>query len=139
MLKVRGGRSYVFPFHRMVMVILGSYTPILIVLVPFQTRVSRNNLPAEDLEIEILLRSVAKTLIRCTSVCTSWYSLIRSYEFITSHLNRSHEYASNNYHLLLLAPQNSYCSILSESDHTHTHFLREITSTDWFVLLPYWW
>lgn len=40
----------------------------------------------EGIIINILHRLPVKTLLRCTSVCKSWYSLITSPEFISSHL-----------------------------------------------------
>ncbi|KAM7497502.1 hypothetical protein LguiA_021916 [Lonicera macranthoides] len=46
-----------------------------------------NNLPAEVFS-EILSRIPLKTLLQCTSVCKSWYSLITSPIFIATHLNR---------------------------------------------------
>ncbi|KAM7497959.1 hypothetical protein LguiA_022373 [Lonicera macranthoides] len=38
---------------------------------------------------EIMTRLPMKTLLQCTSVCKSWYSLIISPNFITAHLNRN--------------------------------------------------
>ncbi|XP_059663695.1 F-box protein CPR1-like [Cornus florida] len=49
-----------------------------------------------DMLVDILTRLPAETLVRCTSVCKSWYSLITNPSFITKHLNRS-----KNNHLLL--------------------------------------
>ncbi|KAM7497898.1 hypothetical protein LguiA_022312 [Lonicera macranthoides] len=46
-------------------------------------------LPSELWIEEILTRLPVKTLLRCTSVCKSWYSLITSPNFITLHLNRT--------------------------------------------------
>ncbi|KAI3457104.1 hypothetical protein Pfo_013767 [Paulownia fortunei] len=40
----------------------------------------------EGIIINILHRLPVKTLLRCTSVCKSWYTLITSPEFISSHL-----------------------------------------------------
>ncbi|KAK6134391.1 hypothetical protein DH2020_031880 [Rehmannia glutinosa] len=40
----------------------------------------------EGIIINILHRLPVKTLLRCTSVCKSWYSLITAPEFISSHL-----------------------------------------------------
>ncbi|KAK6134291.1 hypothetical protein DH2020_031981 [Rehmannia glutinosa] len=40
----------------------------------------------EGIIINILHRLPIKTLLRCTSVCKSWYSLITAPEFISSHL-----------------------------------------------------
>lgn len=45
--------------------------------------------------IDILIRLPAKTLLRCTSICKSWYSLITSSYFITTHLNRNNNNANN--------------------------------------------
>ncbi|KAM7503289.1 hypothetical protein LguiB_002193 [Lonicera macranthoides] len=45
-------------------------------------------LPPEVMN-EIITRLPVKTLLRCTSVCKSWYSLITSPNFITTHLNRN--------------------------------------------------
>ncbi|KAM7497924.1 hypothetical protein LguiA_022338 [Lonicera macranthoides] len=46
-------------------------------------------LPTEICIEEILTRLPVKTLLRCTSVCKSWYSLITSPNFISLHLNRT--------------------------------------------------
>lgn len=43
----------------------------------------------DELVIEILVRLPAVYLLRCTSVCKSWYSLITSPGFITAQLNKS--------------------------------------------------
>ncbi|KAI3716461.1 hypothetical protein L1987_67359 [Smallanthus sonchifolius] len=44
----------------------------------------------EDMSELILIRSDVKDLIRCQSVCKSWYSLITSPRFINRHLNHSY-------------------------------------------------
>ncbi|CAL5342822.1 unnamed protein product [Camellia sinensis] len=46
-------------------------------------------LPEEVWTRNILATLPIKTLIRCTSVCKSWYSLITSPSFISTHLNRN--------------------------------------------------
>ncbi|KAM7497932.1 hypothetical protein LguiA_022346 [Lonicera macranthoides] len=61
-------------------------------------------LPPEVLN-EIITRLPVKSLLRCTSVCKSWYSLIASPKFITTHLNRNNN--SNN-HLLIRNFVNSF-------------------------------
>ncbi|KAM7497925.1 hypothetical protein LguiA_022339 [Lonicera macranthoides] len=61
-------------------------------------------LPTEIWIEEILTRLPVKTLLRCTSVCKSWYSLITSPNFITLHLNRT---ASNNDNRLLIRSCNN--------------------------------
>ncbi|XP_071725566.1 F-box protein CPR1-like [Rutidosis leptorrhynchoides] len=40
-----------------------------------------------ELIIDIFIRLPVKTLIRCTSVCKSWYTLIRNPNFVISHFN----------------------------------------------------
>lgn len=50
----------------------------------------------EGVWIDIFTRLQVKTLLRCTSVCKSWYSLITSPNFITSHLNRTTSNNDNN-------------------------------------------
>ncbi|CAK7327604.1 unnamed protein product [Dovyalis caffra] len=45
-------------------------------------------LPEEVMQ-EILLRLPTRTLLKCTSVCKSWYSLIKSRAFIADHRDRS--------------------------------------------------
>ncbi|KAM7497940.1 hypothetical protein LguiA_022354 [Lonicera macranthoides] len=47
-----------------------------------------DNIPLEVLT-DIFLRLPIKSLLRCTSVCKSWYSFLTSPSFITSHLNLS--------------------------------------------------
>ncbi|KAL0443799.1 UNVERIFIED_CONTAM: putative F-box protein [Sesamum latifolium] len=42
---------------------------------------------SEEIIINILRRMPVKALLRCTSVCRSWYILITSPEFISTHLN----------------------------------------------------
>ncbi|XP_058208986.1 F-box/kelch-repeat protein At3g23880-like [Rhododendron vialii] len=51
-------------------------------------------LPTELLD-EILVRLPVESLIRFTSVCKSWYSLITSPSFVTKHLNHSKTNARN--------------------------------------------
>ncbi|XP_028060635.1 F-box protein CPR1-like [Camellia sinensis] len=46
-------------------------------------------LPEEVWTRNILATLPIKTLLRCTSVCKSWYSLITSPSFISTHLNRN--------------------------------------------------
>ncbi|XP_028065592.1 F-box protein CPR1-like [Camellia sinensis] len=46
-------------------------------------------LPEEVWSRNILATLPIKTLLRCTSVCKSWYSLITSPSFISTHLNRN--------------------------------------------------
>ncbi|KAL6964647.1 hypothetical protein U1Q18_035703 [Sarracenia purpurea var. burkii] len=74
---------------------------------------SFGDLPNELL-VDILTRLPAETLVRFTSVCKSWYSLIKNPTFITSHLNRSLSVESNGY--LLCMPvdycQTKLCTIL---------------------------
>ncbi|KAM7503250.1 hypothetical protein LguiB_002154 [Lonicera macranthoides] len=55
-------------------------------------------LPPEVLK-EIITRLPVKSLLRCTSVCKSWYSLITSPKFITTHLN--HRNNKRNNHILI--------------------------------------
>uniref|UniRef100_A0A5B6YYN3 F-box domain-containing protein n=1 Tax=Davidia involucrata TaxID=16924 RepID=A0A5B6YYN3_DAVIN len=47
------------------------------------------DLPMDVVIDDILSRLPVKTLIRFTSVCKFWYSLIRNPKFITTHINRS--------------------------------------------------
>ncbi|KAK9938468.1 hypothetical protein M0R45_015201 [Rubus argutus] len=58
----------------------------------------------EEVTHEILLRLPVKSLIKCSTVCQSWRSLIKSSAFIDTHL--SLKLQSNNHndnaHLLLL-------------------------------------
>lgn len=54
-----------------------------------------------ELLIEILTRLPAKSLLRFTSVCKSWYSLITNPSFITTHLNHTISSNKNNETLLL--------------------------------------
>ncbi|KAM7503247.1 hypothetical protein LguiB_002151 [Lonicera macranthoides] len=61
-------------------------------------------LPTEIWIEEILTRLPVKTLLRCTSVCKSWYSLITSPNFITLHLNRT---TSTNDNRLLIRSYNN--------------------------------
>ncbi|KAM7497928.1 hypothetical protein LguiA_022342 [Lonicera macranthoides] len=61
-------------------------------------------LPTEIWIEGILSRLPVKTLLRCTSVCKSWYSLITSPNFITLHLNRT---TSNNDNRLLIRSYNN--------------------------------
>ncbi|CDP14709.1 unnamed protein product [Coffea canephora] len=61
-----------------------------------------DNLP-EELLIEILTRVPVKSLICFTLVCKSWYGLITSPNFITTHLTKIHtEKIPNNPSLLLI-------------------------------------
>ena len=45
----------------------------------------------EDLMIKIFTRLPIKSILRCTSVCKSWYSLLTSPNFIFTHLNRKQD------------------------------------------------
>ncbi|XP_068309523.1 F-box protein CPR1-like [Pyrus communis] len=47
-----------------------------------------HNFP-EEIILDILFRLPPKTLIRCTSVCKSWNSMIKNPSFIRTHLNRT--------------------------------------------------
>ncbi|PWA98978.1 F-box associated interaction domain-containing protein [Artemisia annua] len=53
-------------------------------------RIDRQSIPSRllppDIIVEILLRFPVETLLRCKSVCTSWYTLISSRYFINSHV-----------------------------------------------------
>ncbi|KAM7497697.1 hypothetical protein LguiA_022111 [Lonicera macranthoides] len=51
---------------------------------------SSHYLPPELL-INVLTRLPVRSLLRCTSVCKSWYSLITSPSFIAIHLNRNNQ------------------------------------------------
>ncbi|XP_059630709.1 F-box protein At3g07870-like [Cornus florida] len=57
-----------------------------------------------DVLIDVLARLPVKTIVQCTCVCKSWYSLLTSPSFITTHLNRSCLAKTNNNdnHLLLI-------------------------------------
>ncbi|XAR49259.1 hypothetical protein NMG60_11032388 [Bertholletia excelsa] len=74
------------------------------------------HLPSEILT-EILSRLPVKTLIRFTSVCKSWYCLIKDPSFIMTHLNHSSSYNTGN---LLIVPAKlklgrpNFYSLLSE-------------------------
>ncbi|KAM3222259.1 hypothetical protein P3L10_021529 [Capsicum annuum] len=43
----------------------------------------------KELMIDIFTRLPIKSILRCTCVCRSWYSLINSPNFISAHLNQS--------------------------------------------------
>ncbi|XP_059278847.1 F-box protein At3g07870-like [Lycium ferocissimum] len=45
----------------------------------------------QELVIEILLRLPISSILGCTCVCKSWYSLINSPSFISTHLNRNQD------------------------------------------------
>ncbi|GJR74069.1 putative F-box domain containing protein [Tanacetum coccineum] len=49
-----------------------------------------------DVAVEVLLRLPVIDLIRCKSVCKSWYSLISSPSFIITHYKFSHKEDKNN-------------------------------------------
>ncbi|XP_058219394.1 F-box protein CPR1-like [Rhododendron vialii] len=56
----------------------------------------------QDVLVNIFIRLTIKTLLQCTSVCKSWYSIIVNPSFIDSHLNRPPTQTYNNAHHLLL-------------------------------------
>ncbi|KAM7497938.1 hypothetical protein LguiA_022352 [Lonicera macranthoides] len=60
-------------------------------------------LPSELL-IDILNRLPLETLLRCTSVCKTWYSFITSPSFITTHLLNN----NNNGSYLIVTPSNNH-------------------------------
>ncbi|XP_050368917.1 F-box/kelch-repeat protein At3g06240-like [Argentina anserina] len=62
-----------------------------------------DDLPEASLE-KILLSLPTKSLMKCTAVCKSWLSLIKSSTFIHTHLNRSIQ--DNNSRLFLLYAHN---------------------------------
>ncbi|KAK9285575.1 hypothetical protein L1049_024770 [Liquidambar formosana] len=66
----------------------------------------------QEVLTEIFTRLPIKSLLRCTSVCKSWYSLIKNPSFITTHLN------SNTSPLLLLR----HCTENYEEDRYSLHF-----------------
>ncbi|KAI3695095.1 hypothetical protein L1987_78083 [Smallanthus sonchifolius] len=53
-----------------------------------------------ELVIDIFLRLPVKTLIRCTSVCKSWYALIRNPNFVASHFNSNCQIYHDNHYIL---------------------------------------
>ncbi|KAJ7971213.1 F-box protein [Quillaja saponaria] len=56
-----------------------------------------------EILVEILHRQTLKSLVKCTTVCKSWNSLVTNPTFIFSHLNRTLNCNDNNAnHLLLL-------------------------------------
>ncbi|KAA8524477.1 hypothetical protein F0562_010900 [Nyssa sinensis] len=59
-----------------------------------------------DVLIEILTRLPVKSVIRFTSVCKSWYSLIRNPSFITTHLNQTIASKKKNDQFLLVRHYN---------------------------------
>ncbi|XP_024985863.1 F-box protein CPR1-like [Cynara cardunculus var. scolymus] len=71
-------------------------------------------LPTE-LVIGILLRLPVKTLIRCTSICKSWYAIIRNANFVASHFNSNgnyrQEYHDDGY---LLFGGSNFCHIVCD-------------------------
>ncbi|KAK3007194.1 hypothetical protein RJ639_015490 [Escallonia herrerae] len=83
------------------------------------------NLP-EDVVTEILLMLPVKSLLRCKSICKSWYTLITKPSFTTAQLNCS------------AALQRNYCILLKrflqESNKSVMSFLSdEISSDDHFL------
>ncbi|KAL7185300.1 hypothetical protein ACSBR2_027266 [Camellia fascicularis] len=71
--------------------------------------------PPEEVWIHNILSTLPiKTLLRCTSVCKSWYSLITSPSFISTHLNRNKQ---QDPPLLLL----SHCSEHPRKEHFSIH------------------
>lgn len=68
-----------------------------------------------ELVIDIFMRLPVKTLIRCTSVCKSWYALIRNPNFVALHFNSNSnyrpEYRDNGY--LLLGGTN-FCHVVCD-------------------------
>ncbi|CAL5342828.1 unnamed protein product [Camellia sinensis] len=71
-------------------------------------------LPEEVWIRNILPTLSIKTLLRCTSVCKSWYSLITSPSFISTHLNRNKQHDPP---LLLLR----HCSERPRKEHFSIH------------------
>ncbi|KAM7497687.1 hypothetical protein LguiA_022101 [Lonicera macranthoides] len=67
-------------------------------------------LPSE-IFIEILIRLPVKILLRCTSVCKSWYSLVTSPYFITTHLKHNNNNANNQILLRSFFGDNCYLGI----------------------------
>ncbi|KAI9077752.1 hypothetical protein K1719_040238 [Acacia pycnantha] len=65
------------------------------------------NLPPEIM-IEILHRLPPKSLVRFTSVCKSWISLIKDHSFISDHLNRTVQPRNGNSFLLLQLHTDNY-------------------------------
>ncbi|KAK3025733.1 hypothetical protein RJ639_042502 [Escallonia herrerae] len=58
---------------------------------------SGNSLVPDDVVIEILLRLPVKSLLRCKSVCKSWFGLIKSSNFISKH----HHHENNHTRILV--------------------------------------
>ncbi|KAK3025701.1 hypothetical protein RJ639_041706 [Escallonia herrerae] len=54
----------------------------------------------EDVVTEILLMLPVKVLLRCKSVCKSWYTLITKPSFITAHLNCNNALKKNHWILI---------------------------------------
>ncbi|XP_059660184.1 F-box/kelch-repeat protein At3g06240-like [Cornus florida] len=74
-----------------------------------------------DVLIDILARLPLKTLVRCTSVCKSWYSLLTNPSFITKHLNLNRS-PSNNYNELLLVRSYTSRDDGDEQEHYSLRF-----------------
>ncbi|KAK3015961.1 hypothetical protein RJ639_007074 [Escallonia herrerae] len=70
------------------------------------------NLP-EDVVTEILLLLPVKSLLRCKSVCKSWYTLITKPSFTTAHLNCNAALKRNDCILIKRFLQESNKSVLS--------------------------
>ncbi|XP_076891861.1 F-box protein CPR1-like [Bidens hawaiensis] len=65
---------------------------------PKRIKTLQTNLPT-DIAAELLLRLPVESVLRCKSVCKSWYSLIYDPQFVKSHLAISTR--SNNHHRLI--------------------------------------
>ena len=64
---------------------------------------------------EILLRLDAEDLLRCKSVCKSWYSFISSPYFVKAHLKRVYNNSRELGHLRVCMPFRSGVAELAEA------------------------
>lgn len=72
-------------------------------------------LPTE-LVIDVFLRLPVKTLIRCTSVCKSWYAIIRNANFVASHFNSNGNYRQEyREHGYLLFGGSNFCHVVCDT------------------------
>ncbi|XP_021806415.1 F-box/kelch-repeat protein At3g23880-like [Prunus avium] len=77
----------------------------------------------EEIIQEILLRLSVKCLIKCTSVCKAWRSMIINQSFIHAHLNPTVDFAiQNDIDLLLLHRISGGCSLT----YYHNKFFHEV-------------